>query len=124
MAEQTIAEKVASSATAAVVNVAAKESNTLNKTDIAEARPEIKEAITKAVEANPEFQHVTNTEPWFQSRVTLGAISAIGSGAFGFYAAWQAGIRDWEILSPFIVAVLGGLGTIYGRWVASKPLGR
>jgi hypothetical protein len=85
-----------------------------------------------ADEAVPVILHQTNQEPWYQSRVTLGAIVAIGSGfaTLGGFSVDESAQR--QILDTFVGvgtiagslgAVLGGVTALWGRWVARRPLG-
>lgn len=84
-------------------------------------------AVTNAVvkEILPAVAHATNTEPWYQSRVTWGAIGAIVLPLIGFFGVTS----DIISLDEFVVggmalgsAVSGAL-TLYGRWKARKPIG-
>lgn len=76
-------------------------------------------------EVAPIVAHATNSEPWYKSRVTLGAILAAAAGVLGvfgyaFPSEVQGKIIDLVIsLGP----VIGGALTLYGRWVAKKPIG-
>lgn len=83
-------------------------------------------AVAEEVEAriveNPRVQHVTNTEPWWRSRVTWGAVTAILSGGFGISALAKAGSTDGALYTPFVMSIVGGAGTLYGRWKARTPL--
>lgn len=66
----------------------------------------------------------TNNEPWYQSRVTWGAIAAILSGLGAAAGLLAAG--DWspELWLTALGSVGGGLATLWGRWIAKKPLGK
>lgn len=69
--------------------------------------------------------HVTNNEPWYQSRVTWGAIVSIGTGLLGAVGV----ATDWLDAETAIAlgmglgSVIGGAVTLYGRWKARKPIG-
>ncbi len=84
--------------------------------------------IIDAVEATtaPVVAHITNTEPWYQSRVTLGAILAAAAGVVGAFGyAFPEDVQGKIV--DLIVAlgpVIGGAIALYGRWVAKKPLGQ
>lgn len=88
----------------------------------AEAGP-VAKAITEQV--LPGLQHATNTEPWYQSRVTWGAIVSIGTGLLGAIGV----ATDWldaetaVALGMGLGSVIGGAVTLYGRWKARKPIG-
>ncbi|GEC33570.1 hypothetical protein N181_25220 [Sinorhizobium fredii USDA 205] len=83
----------------------------------------IVEAVTSKI--LPEIINATNNEPWYRSRVTLGALLAAISGilgAFGYAlpAELQGNVIDLIIaLGP----VVGGALALYGRWAAKKPIG-
>jgi muramidase (phage lysozyme) len=79
-------------------------------------------ADTVINEVGPVIDHLTNNEPWYQSRVTLGALASIiaGVAAIAGYA-WDAGA-----VLQFLIAigpVVGGFLALYGRWAAKKPIG-
>lgn len=84
-------------------------------------------AVTEAVAAQvvPTVLNVTNNEPWYQSRVTWGALGAIVLPLLGFVGVTS----DILSLNDFIVggmalgsAISGGI-TLWGRWKARKPIG-
>ena len=77
------------------------------------------DAVTEAAKV---IVNQTNNEPWWQSRVTWGAIAAI-LGGLGTMAGLVAA-RDWtpNLWLTAFGGVGGGVGTLYGRWVAKKPL--
>jgi muramidase (phage lysozyme) len=89
------------------------------------AAQEVATQVIERVQQIPEVQHATNTEPWYQSRVMIGAwVSMIAgvAGALGFVLSPD----DIELIVGAIVAigsVVGGLTTLYGRWKAKRPLG-
>ncbi len=78
-------------------------------------------AITEAAKV---IVNQTNNEPWWQSRVTWGAIAAILGGLGTMAGLVAAG--DWtpNLWVAALGSVGGGIGTIYGRWAAKKPLGQ
>lgn len=88
----------------------------------AEAGP-VAKAITEQV--LPGLQHATNTEPWYQSRVTWGAIVSIGTGLLGAVGVATDWIDPDQViaLGLGLGSVVGGLVTLYGRWKARKPIG-
>lgn len=122
MVETSIAaEAAAEAAVEAVKATAESPKNDLSPVAVANSAVELEANVAKAMQ--PVIEHITNNEVWYQSRVMLGSIAAIGGGLSGFYFAWQSGVRDWEILSPFVGSVIGGAFSIYGRFIARKPLG-
>jgi hypothetical protein len=84
-------------------------------------KPVVKVEVAK--ELAPVIEHLTNNEPWYQSRVTWGAVFAILGGVATIGTAAANGETSMEVYSPAGMSILGGLGTLYGRWKARKPLG-
>ncbi len=83
--------------------------------------------ITQEVvrELTPMVQHATNTEPWFQSRVTIGALISIGTGMLALFGIVLTP-EDTALIIGVATSVgtaIGGAITLYGRWKAKKPLG-
>ena len=85
----------------------------------------VKQQVTRKVAADPSMQHITNTEPWYQSRVTIGALIsalALALGAAGVSLAPE----DRELLVAVglgLGGLVGPLTTLYGRWRARRPIG-
>lgn len=83
----------------------------------------IVDAVTSRIV--PEIISATNNEPWYRSRVTLGALLAAIAGVLGLFgyafpAEAQGKVIDLIIaLGPLIGAAI----TLYGRWAAKKPIG-
>lgn len=84
-------------------------------------------------EAQAKIDHLTNQEPWYRSRVTLGALAAMAAGVaglagFSFSAEDQAFAVDTAVkaieLGSAAMALIGGAVAWYGRWRAKKPLGQ
>lgn len=83
-------------------------------------------ATMVANEVVPLVEHATNSEPWYQSRVTLGALLAAASGIAGIFG-YTFGIDDQARVVDLILAlgpVIGAALALYGRWAAKKPLGQ
>ncbi|KAA0970790.1 hypothetical protein FPY71_09960 [Aureimonas fodinaquatilis] len=82
-------------------------------------------AETIAARMEPIIQHVTNTEPWWRSRVTLGALLALFSGVAGTMGYVMPDELRGEVLELLVAAgpVIGGIVALWGRWVAKQPLG-
>ena len=82
-------------------------------------------AQTIAARVEPIIQHATNTEPALQSRVTIGnavTLLAVLAGAFGVeIAPDDQALLVTAISGAFVVG--GAIYSLYGRWVAKKPLG-
>ena len=79
--------------------------------------------VVKEVAAKVE--HVTNNEPWYQSRVTIGALVSMGTGMAGLFGV-AVSPQDAEAIVAICMALgtaAGGAITLYGRWAAKKPIG-
>lgn len=93
------------------------------------ARPDVpadpNAALPIAQAVAPIIAHATNSEPWYQSRVTWGAILAALAGVLGLFGVVfdidaQGRVLDLVIaLGP----VIGAGIALYGRWAAKKPIG-
>jgi hypothetical protein len=88
-------------------------------------RPIITQEVMKRVE--PIIASATNNEPWYQSRVTWGAILAGVAGVLGVFgkaellpAELQGRIVDGIVAAGPLIAM--GV-VLYGRYVARKPIG-
>lgn len=89
------------------------------------AAREVADQVIEEVRRSPEVQHATNNEPWYQSRVTWGAII---SGAAGFAGAFGFAFspEDVDVIVGAVTAaatIIGSAVTLYGRWKAKKPIG-
>lgn len=76
--------------------------------------------------AAPVVEHLANREPWYQSRVTWGAIiTAIGSIAaiFGYSYTAEAQLATLNVVMFVAPPLVGAALTLWGRYVARKPLG-
>lgn len=91
----------------------------------ADANPYLSVADAIASTVTAPVLHATNNEPWYQSRVTWGAIVSIGTGLLGALGV----ATDWLDAETAIAlgmglgSVIGGGFTLYGRWKARKPIG-
>lgn len=83
----------------------------------------MKSAVTK--EMTSVIVNQTNQEPWYQSRVTWGAIVSIVIPILGAIGVSTDVINSDQLLALGMAAgtVIGGIITLYGRWVAKKPIG-
>jgi hypothetical protein len=76
-------------------------------------------------EVAPIVANATNSEPWYKSRVTLGALMAAIAGVMGIFG-FTLEPEDQSRILDLVVAigpVVGGAIALYGRWVAKKPIG-
>lgn len=88
-------------------------------------RPIITTEVLKQVE--PLIASATNNEPWYQSRVTWGAILAGVAGVLGIFG--YADLLPEELQGRIIDGVIAAaplisMGVVlYGRHIAKRPLG-
>jgi len=91
---------------------------------------DMKPAIIK--EMADVITNQTNQEPWYQSRVTIGAIVAVAAGVAGVAGysfdaedqqVWIDSISQGIQLVSAISAIGAGIYAWYGRWRAKKALG-
>ena len=87
-----------------------------------------KEIVAEKVAARiaPTIDHLTNNEPWYQSRVTWGVlIAAFATMVKPFTGEIFDAQQTVEIVDAFTSGgQLFGFGlTLYGRYFAKKPLG-
>lgn len=109
----------------------AKDSKTSVETkDVPKVSAEVTTAVEKQIavaqkEVNSRVDHLTNSEPWYQSRVTWGAIISIL-----FAVLPVVGVQlDWidrdtaTNIGLALGGAVGGLVTLWGRYVSQKPIG-
>ena len=87
------------------------------------AREEVESKLTKQL--LPMIQHVTNQEPWYRSRVTIGNLV---SGVCLLLAVGGVKISaDDQLIAIEVIGAVGIIGgnlySLYGRWRARKPIG-
>lgn len=85
-----------------------------------------KVADAVAARIAPQMVHEANAEPWYQSRVTIGALVSIGTGVLALSGIFLTPEDTALIVSmaTSIGAVAAGALTLYGRWKAKKPIGQ
>lgn len=110
---------VTSAVVAAVKEAAASPKTHLDPKDV----PAVAKAVSESVA--PIVAHTTNNEPWYQSRVTWGAIGAIILPLAGALGVSADIISADEFVALGIAAgtVASGLLTLYGRYIARTPIG-
>lgn len=84
-------------------------------------KSEIEQAVKR--EVAPVIEHLTNNEPWYQSRVTWGAVFAVMGGIATIGTAIANGETSMDVYWTAGMSVMGGFATLWGRWAARKPLG-
>jgi len=73
----------------------------------------------------PEIINATNAEPFYQSRVTIGAIMTLIGGSYSLVLDFMDGVPPGvDDLTGQLTAIVGAGVVLYGRWVATKPLGK
>jgi hypothetical protein len=100
--------------------------NAASDPHVSTERSDINVVTSKVLsEVVPVVAHATNQEPWYQSRVTLGAILAAAAGVLGVFGyAFPSEVQGKVIdLVIALGPVIGGALALYGRWLAKKPLG-
>jgi Na+-transporting NADH:ubiquinone oxidoreductase subunit NqrC len=115
----TVKDTVKELVTDALQKQAAKSTASLEKRDV----PQVASAVVK--EVNAVVEHATNNEPWYQSRVTWGAIISIILPIAGTLGVATDTINPDELVALCVAGgtVVGGILTLYGRWAARKPIG-
>lgn len=78
---------------------------------------------TFELETNAIMVNQTNSEPWYKSRVTLGAVGAILGAIGGIATAIANGATDPAVYISQISVIAMSVVTLYGRWVAKKAIG-
>jgi hypothetical protein len=89
-----------------------------------DAAPSVAKDLIERLASDPAVVNATNSEPWYQSRVTLGAIGALISTAGGVGVLVQQGVTDVNAyIGPVTAFVFAGI-VLYGRLKGSlAPLG-
>ena len=87
-------------------------------------------AVRKAAEivvdeVRPLVEHIANQEPWYQSRVTWGAIIAGAAPLAGLLGREISAEDQMQMVSALAAlgTLIGVAVTLYGRWRAMKPIG-
>lgn len=86
-------------------------------------------AVTNKVltELGPVLANATNSEPWYQSRVTWGVIiAALATIAKPFIGELPIDVAQTADIANALATAGQGVGfalTLYGRWKAKKPIG-
>lgn len=75
-------------------------------------------------EVAPVIVNKANAEPFYQSRVTIGAIMTLIGGGYALLLDFTDGsLPTPDALTAQLGVIAGAALTLYGRWVAAKPLG-
>ena len=111
---------IAPAISAALKQIADSPSLSLTAADV----PAAAEVVTRHI--LPTLEHLNNGESWYRSRVTWGAvISAVAPllPLLGMGADWFDPTLGAALLAATGSAV-GAACTLYGRWRATRPIGR
>jgi hypothetical protein len=81
------------------------------------------DAAIKSV--GPEIISATNSEPFYQSRVTIGAIMTLIGGSYALVLDFMDGVPPGvDDLTGQLTAIIGAGVVLYGRWAAKRPIGQ
>lgn len=67
--------------------------------------------------------YATNREAWYMSDVTRGSIGTIGASIGGIGTLFFTDTLSMATAWPLILTMSGAAWALYGRWVATKPIG-
>ncbi len=89
------------------------------------AENDVAKAVTEKVA--PIIVNATNSEPWYKSRVMLGALVSIVASLLGLFGIVldEDTRQQIVVLIPVIISTGGAIYALYGRIVGAtkKPLG-
>lgn len=91
------------------------------------ATGEDREVITRAVlnQVEPIIMNATNQEPFYQSKVTIGAVVTLIAATYGLGLDFTDGIPpSVDSLSAQLGTIAGAVTVLYGRWISNRPIGR
>jgi len=110
----------------ALAKQADNKSNDLTAADATKITPQVSKEVNK--EVNAIVTNITNQEPWYQSRVIIGAaISMIAQLARVAGVQLDITPEDQEAVVNLALSVLSLAGVafaLYGRMVVQKPMGQ
>src|SRR4051794_32455866 len=92
--------------------------NSLHPQDVPAVQQEVTKTVVKELQESPQLQHLTNNEPWYQSRVTLGSLGSILGGAATMMTMVATNQYDPQLYVTPLMAIGGGVFALYGRWKA------
>lgn len=82
------------------------------------ARPAVEALVAK-------IDHATNNEPWFQSRVILGSAAALVGALYALGLDFADGTPPTvDAFTAQFGIIAGSITALYGRLVATKPIGQ
>lgn len=125
MAEISAALKgaITSAIVAGVSAAAVSPTNDLTSKDVAPVTETVVNKAVQQIANNPVMVNATNSEPWYQSRVVLGAVTTLLSSGFAIGALISVRSTDAELYALPIVTGFGAAFTLYGRLKTGlKPL--
>lgn len=102
----------------ALTQQAAKPTTEMTPKDVAKVEPAVTKAVEQAVA--PVVENLTNSEPWYKSRILRGAAWAICTTAYLAFTDWNAdGVITNEALGSYVSALAANAFIIYGRLTSS-----
>jgi len=108
--------------TGALARVAARSDNPLTPDLV----PAIAAAVADEAAADPALRHAANSEAWYASRVTWGALIAAIAPILGIVLGRTIGADDQAAIVELGTAagtLIGAGLALYGRWFARTPIG-
>lgn len=75
-------------------------------------------------EVAAELEHLANQEPWYRSRVTWGALITFAAAVAGAMGLTVEGADADAAVTVLTAggALFGAVVTLYGRWIARRPI--
>lgn len=101
-----------------IKQVAEKKTNDLAAKDVPAATNTVADKVKEQLK--PVIENQTNSEPWYKSRVTRGAIGVLLTTAFTAFMDWYTdGVVESAVLGGYLTTAGSALYTIYGRWTSA-----
>ena len=101
----------------ATLHIASRDDTKMNYADATK----VSQALVK--EVIPDILHATNNEPWYASKVTLGAVATLIGGSYALVMDFADGtMPTGDSFTGQVVAIACAALALYGRWAARKPV--
>lgn len=104
--------------TKALTDQSKKGSNGLKPSEVSTVAPKVAANVEKEIQEKlqPVVDNLTNSEPWYKSRVLRGAAWAVCTTAYVAFMDWNAdGVISNEALGGYVSAFGANFYIIYGR---------
>jgi hypothetical protein len=109
-----------------LTQAAEKQTNELTQTDVALVTPIVAKEVNKQV--NALVTNITNQEPWYQSRVIIGAgvslAAQLGSLAGAQLELTPSDQEVWIDTITQLISLAGVVFALWGRLTVKPPLGQ